>query len=385
MREQLVGLLCAFFLMPVLQAQKQPVHFFQWKIAGSLPDLKDSRPALGVAGPVAGMHDQKLIVAGGANFPDSMPWAGGKKKYYDEVYVFNRTDDSVLILATARLPFPVAYSAICSTARGIFSAGGENENGLLKKTFLITWDAVGEKIVVNNLPDLPVAVTNANAACSGNVVYVAGGETTDGVSNQLLSLDLNFPATGWKSLPAVPVNVSHAAFVVQSNGKDSLLYLVGGRKKTPGGISELYRSVYSFDPKRGKWSAKKSLPWALSAGTGIAHGKQKIFLFGGDKGKVFHQAEKLIVAAGAEQDEKKKQHQNLQRIKVQSQHPGFDRTILQYNSITDEWSPAGCVPFDVPVTTVAILSGEDIIIPSGEIKAGIRTPRILMAKFLMGR
>jgi len=38
---------------------------------------------MGVAGPLAGVDRGMLLVGGGCNFPDSMPWAGGKKKYYN--------------------------------------------------------------------------------------------------------------------------------------------------------------------------------------------------------------------------------------------------------------------------------------------------------------
>ncbi|MCX6997017.1 MAG: hypothetical protein NTV49_07995, partial [Kiritimatiellaeota bacterium] len=50
----------------------------------ALPDLPE---ALGVAGPFAGVSGGALLVAGGANFPNGMPWAGGRKVWHDAVYV----------------------------------------------------------------------------------------------------------------------------------------------------------------------------------------------------------------------------------------------------------------------------------------------------------
>ena len=32
-----------------------------------------------------------LLVAGGTNFPEKMPWEGGKKVWYDDVYVLDRS------------------------------------------------------------------------------------------------------------------------------------------------------------------------------------------------------------------------------------------------------------------------------------------------------
>jgi hypothetical protein len=68
-----------FFMLPTL-AQKNKVNSIQWKIAGALPATNGQPKALGLAGLVAGVHNGVLIVAGGSNFPGSMPWLGGKKK-----------------------------------------------------------------------------------------------------------------------------------------------------------------------------------------------------------------------------------------------------------------------------------------------------------------
>jgi hypothetical protein len=67
-----------FFMLSTL-AQKTKVNSIQWKIAGGLPATNGQSKALGFAGPIAGVHNGVLVVAGGSNFPDSMPWLGGKK------------------------------------------------------------------------------------------------------------------------------------------------------------------------------------------------------------------------------------------------------------------------------------------------------------------
>src|SRR5688572_3878214 len=41
----------------------------------------------GMAGLISGAHNGVLIAAGGANFPERMPWEGGVKVYYDEIFV----------------------------------------------------------------------------------------------------------------------------------------------------------------------------------------------------------------------------------------------------------------------------------------------------------
>ena len=73
---------------------QQGVSSIQWKIAGELPSTNSHERSLGFAGPVAGIHKNILVVAGGANFPKAMPWMGGKKKYYDCGYLFKGQEDS---------------------------------------------------------------------------------------------------------------------------------------------------------------------------------------------------------------------------------------------------------------------------------------------------
>ena len=69
MRQVAVSVL---FLCQWLATWAQPAAL-TWK---QLPPLPDK---LGFAGSFAGVSGGALIVAGGANFPEAMPWAGGPK------------------------------------------------------------------------------------------------------------------------------------------------------------------------------------------------------------------------------------------------------------------------------------------------------------------
>jgi N-acetylneuraminic acid mutarotase len=79
-----------------------------------------------------------------------------------------------------------------------------------------------------------------------------------------------------------------------------------------------------------------------------------------------------------ETDADKKQSLNRQKIRLQSAHPGFSSEILEYNTITNSCRVAGFIPFAAPVTTQAFVWENHIIIPCGEVKAGVRTASILM-------
>lgn len=363
-------------------AQTKEQNQLHWKQAAVLSAPKSGKQQLGLAGAVAGITQNRMILAGGANFPEGMPWLGGQKKYYQDLYVFSKDKQNSLIQDEKlyTLPEAIAYGASCSTFKGIVLAGGENESGLSRKVQLIRWNEDSQTVLFEALPDLPVAVANAAITAAGHLVFLAGGETSDAVSDQLLQLDLDHPETGWKKLSVLPKPVSHAVLVATEEEKGRSLYLIGGRKRNPGATSSLYAQVYQFEMASGKWITKAELPYALSAGTGLVNPDHQIQLFGGDRGTVFHQAETLIAAAAKESDVAKKEVINQEKIKVQSTHPGFSNEILTYNPLTNSWTVFGQIPFPVPVTTTAFTWGDLIVIPSGEIKAGVRSPSILIAR-----
>jgi cyclically-permuted mutarotase family protein len=365
-------------------AQQKQLKSVKWTIAANLPATAGQEKALGFAGPVVGVYQQVLVVAGGANFPRGMPWTGGRKKYYDDVYVYGKKNGkTVLYKRSCKLPAAIAYAADCSTPRGIFYAGGENEGGISNKAWLLQWDARTENIIVKNLPDLPIALTNAAAIAKGDRVYLAGGETTAEACGRFFLLNLDREAAGWKELPAIPEPVSHSVLAVQSDGAHDCIYLAGGRKKNASGISDLYASLYAFDLEKNQWIQKKPLPYSLCAGTGIAVGAKYILLFGGDRGATFHKTEMLIAAINTEKDDVKKHELIQQKNQLQVSHPGFSRELLLYNTVTDEWNSIGSIPFEVPVTTTACWWGNGVVIPGGEIKAGVRTPQVLLGKILI--
>lgn len=289
-------------------------HCMKWEVAGVLPRSSGTKKHLGLAGSIVGIHKNLLIVGGGANFPDKKPWFGGEKRYHDDIFIFQKDERGKIgnYRKTYKLPFPIAYGASCNTPQGIVYAGGENSHGLSNKVLMIKWDDRKNKINFTNLPSLPFAVANAGITSIENNIYIAGGELTDGISNVLLRLDLDDISRGWQNMLKLPIQVSHPVMLSLSNGAGGCIYLIGGRKRNYGDLSTLYSSVFKFNPKTNVWDQKASLPYNLSAGTGVLtlDGKS-ILLFGGDKGETFHKAESLIIAISHETDPLKRDALNL--------------------------------------------------------------------------
>jgi N-acetylneuraminic acid mutarotase len=361
-----------------LRAQKNAGTEFIWKIAGELPSDASGIPSIGFAGATAGYHNNHLIVAGGANFPDKMPWEGGKKKYTSNIVVFKKLPNKLQLIAKRfSLPTPLAYATSCTTPIGVFYGGGENEQGIQSKAALLKWDNQQSSLTIQSLPNLPIAITNASAVCLQQIVYVAGGEMPAGVSDKLFSLDLSQMEAGWKELPSLPHPVSHAVIIAATINKQTSLFVCGGRMKTPSGISQLYKEVYQYQIIPSKWIQESSLPTSLSAGTGFFLSPNKLVLIGGDQGILFHQTELWLNAIQLEKNDSIKQTILQQKNILQQTHPGFSREILiaEYPAIA--WKAANTLPFPTPVTTSLVPVAGGYLIPSGEIRPGVRSPKII--------
>ena len=197
-------------------SQPQTPPTIEWTLAAVLQN-QDKTPSLGLAGPINGLHNNVLLVAGGANFPDKMPWEGGKKRYADAIHVLeNKGEDFVWnTKQKSKLPEPIAYCGVTSTPVGVVYVGGENEQGLSNKSYLLKWVDVRHEVAVLPLPNFPKPIANIALTAVGNVVYAIGGDEAKCSSQLFYSLDLNALSPQWKALPDLPIALANAAVVVQ--------------------------------------------------------------------------------------------------------------------------------------------------------------------------
>lgn len=363
-----------------LAAQSKDPVSISWSLLGSLP-RPDHAQSAGLAGAFVGVCGPYLWVAGGANFSNGLPWEGGTKVLHDTVFYFHRNGQkAALVLQRSLLPFAVAYGTSIRVLNGTACIGGQTTTGFSEKCFLAKLSDQSGSLEFESLPDLPYGLANAAGAFAGNRLFVAGGENENGVVSSLLTLDLSVDTPQWKKLADIPHAVSHTLLLAQSYRNKTYLYLVGGRRKDASGISELYTNVYRYSIDADKWEPCASLPYALSAHTGVTYGTENILVLGGDKGVVFGKVEKALAAIEKEIDPASKANLIKEKNELQNTHPGFSREILQYDTEKDIWKKTGSLPFPTPVTTQAINWGIDIVLPSGEIKAGVRTPDIWIGK-----
>ncbi|SMC54891.1 kelch repeat-containing protein [Pedobacter africanus] len=366
------------------QENEQPK--VKWMASARLQDVNGAA-SLGFAGMISGVDQGLLLLAGGANFPEKMPWDGGKKHYSDAIQVLQRTESGFVWNGdfSGQLPEPVAYCGSVSTPAGIVYAGGENENGPSSRAYLLKLDLSAKAVKVNPLPELPLALTNIGLTHIGNVVYAAGGDGKTGSSAGFFSLDLENPKAGWTKLPPLPLALANAVVLTQTTGQGIGIYVIGGRTKNPSGISTLRSTTFVYDVKNRLWKKAAAISDGknalhFSAGTGLACAGHFILIMGGDTGEIFHRIENYIAQIARAKDKAEKNKLVKAKNKLSVYHKGFYRGLLLYNTLSNAWTKIAELPFPAQVTTTAVFWEGNIVIPSGEVKPGIRTPEVRLGR-----
>jgi len=260
----------------------------------SLPALPNE---LGVAGPFVGMHNDALIVAGGANFPQPV-WENDKV-WHDEIYVLIKTSDGYQWRDGGKLPRPIAYGAAVSTDQGVVCIGGNNGAQAFDDVFLLRWDPASQQVTRHDYPRLPRPCAYGQATVSGDVVYLAGGQSGDSLDsamNNFWSLDISQryqDVFAWKELEAAPgppraFNITAA----QHNGYDDCVYVISGRRQDGQDVAFL-RDIWEFNTRSREWRRRADAPACVMAGLGIGYGQSHIFILGGADGSLFTKADVL--------------------------------------------------------------------------------------------
>ncbi len=325
-----------------------------------------------MAGAFAGVSNGALLVAGGANFPNGYPWQNGLKVWHDAVYVLTKKGTDYHWQTAGELPKPLGYGASAVWNGQLIGIGGNDAQGRYADVFTLRWNARTNRIVTGLLPKLPLPLANHSAAVLDDVLYVFGGESDRGTEKSLYALTLKNPATGWQKRADLPGPArAFTALVAQQNA----LYVLGGRE-TIAGKTTVFSDGYVYQPKQNSWSSLPDLPTPVAAHEAAAAGSNALLIWGGDDGIRLGEIEQVNrqLTTLSDSDEKAKLIQK--RNVLQSDHPGFRREVWQFKTDTQTWSVADTLPFPTPVTTTVVRWDNYLILPSGEVAPGIRTPAI---------
>lgn len=322
----------------------------KWDNSLSLPAL-GGQANPGVGGAYSGFIGDMLVIAGGANFPGAMPWEGGRKVWHNTLYYFNTKEmDARWMVVEDALPSARGYGLTFPLADGLLFIGGSDSAQCFSDVFEVRIKD-GKVSLNRDWPQLPVTLANMAGALSGNKIYVAGGQESmsapEGTSHFFM-LDLSNRKKGWTALPSWPgAPRGYAVGAAQSDGFDHCFYLFSGRD-FKGSDIKILTDAYCYNPRLNTWK-KLDGEFPVMAGTALPAAANHIMLFGGTR----------------------------QMIPGSFGHPGFDRTLRLYHTITNTLIEREAAPYPLCVTTNAVQKGNTFYITSGETHPGIRTPMIL--------
>ena len=237
--------------------------------------------------------------------------------------------------------------------------GGNDADQTFDQVFLLSWDSSTQEISILDYPSLPSPCAYGQAALIGNTVYLAGGQSglaLDSAMNNFWALNLdereNPDSFQWKQLPAWPgTGRAFNLTLSQHNGYHDCIYVLSGRRQQGEEVSFL-KDVWEFTPGTGQWRQRSDVPQCVMAGPGISIGQSHLFVLGGADGSLFFRGNEL-----------------------KDNHPGFPKEAFGYHTITDTWTSLGTTPAN-HVTTTAVKWRDRIILPSGEIRPRVRSPKV---------
>lgn len=359
-----IWVVCSWIVTCPLLARVPENEMIAWEWLPELPTT------LGVAGAYAGISHGALIVAGGANFPEPLFRQDGQinpqaqKTWWDTIHVLPRADAAWQ--SPGRLARPLGYGAAVTWEEGVILIGGCDAQAHYADVTVLKW--LDGQIQTTPLPSLPTPCAYGAAAVLGQTVYVAGGQDSPqatGAMSNFWALDLSRPDQPWqiltpwpgpeRILPVVAAQdgaffvVSGCQLIVNDRQEVSRRYLADGYRFTPD----------PKDPLRGTWKRIADLPEPVAAAPSPAPavGQTHFLVLGGDHGRY---AGSSFAPPGA--------------------HPGFGRTVLAYHTTTDTWAQFGTLPAG-HVTTTAVVWDQRLVIPSGEIRPGVRSAGIMAGAF----
>ncbi|UBM58676.1 sodium/solute symporter [Marinilongibacter aquaticus] len=371
-------------------------HYLNFSHLPALPPNTGYAEQPGLAGAYIGTDDGVLIVAGGANFPDKRPWDGGAKVYYNEVFLLKKgkAQDYVWERTETKIPLAAAYGGAVPTAKGLLCFGGATKDPVVSESWFIDYNPSSDKLEIRPGPPLPVALSNFAFSKLDGQVFVAGG-TSDvgGFSKKIfLSLDVSSPDMAnwkWKNLPTWEgAPRSFAVGASQSDGADNCFYLFSGRNVKENGEVDLLYDAHVYLPKRQEWSRisdgqDKAFP--VMAGTAFPLGANTIAFASGANGELMQKQRELeqkIVRLQSQFDQGHGNERALYQAKQKllehlRKHPGFGHEVLGFNTITKKVFTLAALQSTGQVTTTAVQWGDRFVVPTGEIRPGVRTPEVL--------
>ncbi len=378
---------------PAPPAEGDTIHVpprIEWEKIAELPPRHGEPKNPGLAGVFAGAQGDVLIIAGGTNYPQGLPWTGAPRAVYSDIYVLERKTANggapafTWVDPQAELADGISYGASVSLPEGVLCIGGATLRDVHDDCFLLSWNKEARKVETTAFPKLPKPLACHSAVLLKNVVYVIGGTNQlapNKATNSFYALDLtkrNDPAAFvWKALPAWdgPARIFPVA-AASLEGTTESLYLCGGRD--PDNTPDFLIDLHKFNPVKKDWSLlgdvvdRKGHRGYVMATAAFHVPPHHFVVVGG----MDEDITRLLERNGRDLkdlDDADRERRKKYEVQLLENFPGYPRTVLGYDAAIGEWNNIGNFPGEVPLTNQAVNWESQVIIPGGETGPGRRT------------
>lgn len=343
-----------------------------WECAGELPAQKGYEKNIGTAGILYGLLEERYIVTGGgANFPHKSVLEGGAKQMYSDLWLIDTKSENKII-EHINLPVEIGYGASVTTEKGIYYIGGSSNQQADDDILFSTLDE-NKNLKYEKIGELPFTFQSGAAVEYNGKLYIVGGKQNGTPSNKVYEYNLTNKVI--KELPSVPAGRGRTQSVAQILN-DSLYVFSGGD-------TTAYTDGYKYNFETGKWEEISPVrvngkEISLLGAASVKLNKKEMLVIGGFNKEIYDDAvKKLGTLRGQE------------LLKFKASYFGADpddfrwnRDILIYNSETNSWRSIGEIPFNAPCGEGLVIVKNKIYSINGEIKPGVRTPRIYQGEFI---
>lgn len=342
--------ICMTLMPQVLFAQLHDQ--LRWEELSPLPNQE------GLAGMFVGVSNGSLICMGGANFPEKAPWDGGKKDWYDDIFILEE-GASFWKMADEKLPVPLAYGVSGSYKNKIFVIGGSNTEGHYSKVYSVTYNQ--GKIDIDTETSLPHPLANMTGAIVGDLLFIAGGNTSPTAPPGNIFLAYDIEKQDWMELDPWPGPSRNLAVSASLQDNFFLFSGINIQEAPEGNERIILRDGYKFIPafendelNGGEWVTLSKMPRGAAAAPSPAPtvGLNHILFPGGLDGQTAKHTDPATF-------------------------PGFVTDLLAYHAESDSWLNLGNIPENTArVTAPTTLWNKKWVIPSGEKGPGERSPKV---------
>ncbi|OPZ25516.1 MAG: N-acetylneuraminate epimerase precursor [Bacteroidetes bacterium ADurb.BinA174] len=338
----------------------------------------------GVSATYAALIDGKLIVAGGANFPDKLGFEGGSKAFYDEIMLFDNTQNAWRQIG--KLPQLSAYGVSVPISDGALWIGGNTATESLTNCYKVTLDD-NDSVTLDAFPALPSTMDNFAGCSLNDVIFVGGGSENGKPSNSLYCINAKTD-TNWTKLPDFP-GTARVQPIMASIEKEGItfVYLLGGF--FGGNATEkptMATDVLRYDVAAQKWEkvgeqidVDSQKPFSLGGATAMPVDNRYILCLGGVNHDVFLDAitTQYNIANDTTTSAEEKGQLNYNFSKNYMTQPieyyKFNPECRVFDTETGIWTTLLASPDLARAGATLVYNKKEFYAVQGELKPGVRS------------